>query len=117
MRKGVLPFVLAAAGSALCWWPFLIAHTPNRSHLWFLPYPFIALLTGYLTFLSGGRWFRIAVATTVGTFFGVCVGGAIWPNEDGIAQSYLLYGAGMATLVVALVSSLAGLVGRMFAAR
>jgi uncharacterized membrane protein YjjP (DUF1212 family) len=110
MRRDALLIVLAAAGSALCWWPFFIIGTPDRSSLWFLPYPFIALLAGFLTFMSGGRWLRFVVASSIATFVGIFVGRAIWPDEDGIAQSFLLFGAGMATLVVALVSIFAGLV-------
>lgn len=117
MRRDTFLLVLTAAGSALCWWPFFIIQTPDRSHLWFLPYPLIALLAGYSTFLSGGRWLRFLVASSMGTFVGVCSGGAIWPLEDGIAQSYLLFGASVATLVVVLASFLAGLAGRMLSAR
>jgi len=117
MRRDTLLVVLTTTCSALCWWPFFIMQAPGRSHLWFLPYPFIALLAGYSTFLSNGRWLRFVVASSIGTFVGVCSGGTIWPEEDGIAQSFLLYGAGVVTLVVALVSSLAGLVGRKLSAR
>jgi hypothetical protein len=66
-----------------------------------------------MTFLSGGRWIRFVFASSIGTFVGVFIGGIIWPSEDGIAQSYLIFGVCIATLVVALVSSLAGLVARM----
>jgi hypothetical protein len=91
--------------------------TPDRNSLWFLPYPMIALLAGVSTFLSGGRWLRFVVASSFATFFGIFVGRGIWPDEDGIAQSYLLYGAGVATLLVVLASSLAGLVGWILSAR
>jgi hypothetical protein len=117
MRKDDLLIVLAAAGSALCWWPFFMMQLPDRSPLWFAPYPLIALVAGCCAFLSGGRWLRFAVVSSVSTFVGIFIGRAIWPDEDGIAQSFLLYGAGLATLIVALVSSLAGLVGRLLSKR
>jgi hypothetical protein len=117
MSRNNLLVVLTATGSALCWWPFFIMQTADRSHLWFLPYPLIALAAGYATFLTGGRWLRFIVVSSVGTFVGVCSGGAIWPEEDGIAQSYLLYGAGIATLVTALLSSLSCFVGRRLSSR
>jgi len=113
MRKGFLGVVLTATVSALCWWPFFMIRTPDRSPLWWIPDPLIALLAGFSTFMSGGRWIRFVVASSFATFVGVCSGGAIWPDGDGIAQSYLLFGAGMATLLVAVVSSLGGLAGLM----
>jgi hypothetical protein len=91
--------------------------TPGQSHLWFLPYPFIALLAGCATVLSAGRWLRFVVASSAGAFAGIVSGGVIWPTEDGIAQSYLLLGAAIATLAVTLVSALAGLAGRLLSTR
>jgi hypothetical protein len=117
MSRSTLLVVLTSTGSALCWWPFFMIQTAGRSHLWFLPYPLIALLAGYATSLSGGRWLRFVVLSSAGTFVGVCSGGAIWPAKDGIAQSYLFYGAGIATLVTALLSSLSCFVGRRLSSR
>jgi len=90
--------------------------TTDSSYLWFLSYALIALIAGYAAFLSGGRWLRFVVLSSVGTFVGVCSGGTIWPDEDGIAQSYLLYGASMATLITMLVSCIACFVGRRLSA-
>ena len=117
MRKDVFLVVLTALGSALCWWPFFILSTPDNSHLWLLPYPLIALIAGISTYLSGGRWLRFAVASSIATFAGICIGRIIWPDEDGIAQAFVLYGAAVITLFVALASSVAGLVGRILSPR
>jgi hypothetical protein len=117
MRKDRLLVVLNVAGSALCWWPFILLQTPDNSHVWWLTYAFIALLTGVSTILSGGRWLRFPFASAAGTFTGLFVGNSIWPDKDGIAQSYALFGIVIATLITVCVSLVAGLVGRMLSAR
>jgi hypothetical protein len=117
MRRDTFLVVLTATGSALCWWPFFIIGTPDGSSLWWLPYPFIALLAGFSTFMLGGRWLRLVVASSIATFVGIFVGRAIWPDEDGIAGSYFIFGLVVIPLLVALVSSVAGLVGWLLSKR
>lgn len=114
MDKNILLMLTTTIGSVLCWWPiFILQNSPRPS-----PIPavvalaFIALLTGFATAQSGGYWVRFWLLSSTATFFGILSGGVIWPSEDGIAQSYLLYGAMIATLVVLVVSLIASLVGR-----
>jgi hypothetical protein len=73
---------------------------------------FVALLTGLSTALSGGRWILFSLLSSVAAFLGILSGGMMWPSEDGIAQSYLLWGAMTATVVVATASCIAGLAVR-----
>jgi hypothetical protein len=109
MRRNAFLLVLTVIGSALLWWPVTIE--PNLDLPFWLPLLFIALLTGLAAALSGGRWPLFVVASTVGTFAGVCGGFAIWTSSDPIAGSYAPYGVAMATLATVLVSLIAALAG------
>jgi hypothetical protein len=110
MRENNILLVVTMAGSALLWWPVTIE--PNLNLPLWLPLAFIALVTGLVATLSGGRWLRFVVASAVGTFVGLCCGYAIWPPADPIAGSYVPYTVAVATLAAVLVSLVAGLVGR-----
>jgi hypothetical protein len=110
MRENAFLLVLAVAGSALLWWPVTIE--PNLNLPLWLPLAFIAILTGVVAALSGGRWLRFVVASAVGTFVGLCSGYEIWPPADPIARPYVPYVIAMATLAAVLVSLVASLVGR-----
>src|ERR1700722_16725963 len=95
MRRNAFLLVLTVIGSALLWWPVTIE--PNLDLPFWLPLLFIALLTGLAAALSGGRWPLFVVASTVGTFAGVCGGFAIWTSSDPIAGSYAPSGVARAT--------------------
>src|SRR6202035_6162231 len=83
MRKDMILVVLILSGSALLWWPGLIAKL--FSFQWFLPWWFqlviFALGIGLATILSRGRWPRFLVASTVGTFAGVLSAVVIMPDS------------------------------------
>jgi hypothetical protein len=84
MRENTILLVAAVAGSALLWWPVTIE--PNLNLPLWLPLAFIALVTGLVAALSGGRWLRFVFASAVGTFVGLCCGYAIWPSADPIVD-------------------------------
>jgi hypothetical protein len=104
--------LLTASGSAICWWPSFIWPNPNPG-----PFPFvlvfclaiIALSAGISTALSGGRWLIFMMVSTIATFLGICAGGIIWPDPDGIGEFFLFYAAGIGAAGAALVSLITGL--------
>ena len=106
MQKNLFLVVTTVLGAAVCWWPaFIWQISPRHSSIpAVVALVFVALLTGFSTALSGGRWVRFWLLSSVATFLGVLSGGMIWPSDDGIAQSYLLFGAMLATAAVAVVS-------------
>jgi hypothetical protein len=110
MTRNTLLVFLTAAGSALCWWPAIIEPSFNFPR-WIL-LALIALMTGVATILSEGYWGRFVVASVVGSFAGLCVGCALWPSSDGIAESYTGYVVIIATLVTAVVAVFATLIAR-----
>jgi len=108
MRKDMILVVLILSGSALLWWPGLIAKL--FSFQWFLPWWFqlviFALGIGLATILSRGRWPRFLVASTVGTFAGVLSAVVIMPDSppdyDGIAVLIAPLASALLSLVVGL---------------
>ena len=108
-RDGYLLF-LTLAGSALCWWPAAIEPSidfPRWSLL-----VLIALITGLSVLLSGRYWLRFVIAAAVGAFGGMWSGFTLFPSSDALATSYAPIAIVIATLAVALVSLVAGLVAR-----
>lgn len=113
MQRNACLVVLTVTGSALCWWPAMVEpsiHFPR----WML-LVLVALISGLSASLSDGRWLRVVGACAVGAFAGLCCGCVLFPSSDGIADSYAPIVAAVATLATALVSFVAGLVGRMLA--
>lgn len=82
---------------------------PNLGFPGWLPLVFVAIGTGLSTILSCGRSLRFLVASTVGTFAGLCILAIWWPT-DPIARPFLPYAVAVATLAAAVVSLVAGLV-------
>ena len=109
MLKDTLLAVLTVTGPALWWWPVTVE--PNLDLPGWLPLVVVALWTGLATVLSGGRWFRFLVASTVGNFIALCVLAVWWPT-DPIARSALPVLVLFATLLAMLVSMVAGLAVR-----
>ena len=124
MRRDKLLVVLTATGSALWWWPVIMEPSldlqcwlPIASfEICWLPLAFIALLTGSAAALSGGRWLRFLIASSFGTFVGLCAGFAIWYPTDPIAASFIGYIVIVQTLAAVFVSLVASLVGRKLSA-
>ena len=58
---------------------------------------------------------RFVIAAIAGAFVGMCTALRLFPSSDGIANSYAPIFIGIATLAVAFVTLLAGLVGRRMA--
>jgi hypothetical protein len=102
--------VVIIIGSALCWWPAIME--PSLDFPWWLLLALIALTIVLATALSDGRWLRFVVASTVGTFTGLCSGFALFPSADAIANSYAPFAIVVATLLSVFVSLVAGLAGR-----
>jgi len=113
MRSGAPLVALTGVGSALCWWP--LAMDPNLGFAWFVPLVLIALYTGLSTALCGGCWLWFLLASSIGTFAGLCVSYAIWWPTDPIAGPWVLLGVAVSTLLAALISFAAGLTGRKVA--
>lgn len=109
-RSSTVLVVIAVAGSALAWWPLCI--DPNLDLPFWVPLLIIAWLAALSTILSGGRWLRFAVASSLATFAGIYTGSVIWLPKDPIAASYTPIVVLVATLAAALVSLLAGLAVR-----
>jgi hypothetical protein len=110
MNRDTLLVILTVAGSALCWWPAAIEPSIDFSR-WILLI-LVALMTGLSAILSNGHWLRFVIASAVGVFAGMWSGFVLFPPSDGIARSYAPLVIDLATLATALVSLLAGLVGR-----
>jgi hypothetical protein len=110
MKTNTILLLLVAACSAVSWWPLILE--PALDLPWWVPLTVIALCSGLATILSNGRWLYFLGVSASATFAGLLVGFALWPWEDGIAQSYAGLATLAATLAVALVSLIAGLVGR-----
>ncbi len=110
MRPNAVLVLLVAIGSALCWWPLILE--PSLDLPWWVPLLVIGLCCCLATILSEGRLFRFLAASSISTMTGLLFGYVTWPMEDGIAQSYAGIATAFATGAVALVSLVAGLVGR-----
>jgi len=115
MQKNTWLALATATGSAICWWPcFILQNSPRNWHAAPVALVFVAVLTGSSTFLSGGRWVRFWLLSSVATFFGVLSGAAIWPDQDAkplSIPSQLLIAAIFAAAAT-LVSLMAGLAAR-----
>ncbi len=110
MDRGKLLVVLTVTGSALCWWPAIVE--PNLDFSSWILLALLALMIGLATVLSDGRYLRFVVASTAGTFAGLCGGFALFPSTDAIANSYTPHVVVVGTLLALLVSLAAGLAGR-----
>lgn len=112
MKKNIWPALATATGSAICWWPcFILQDSQRNYHAAVVALAFVALLTGCSTFLSGGRWVRFWLLSTIATFFGVLFGAAMWPSNDASpasVPSQLLFAALFAAMAM-LVSLMTGL--------
>lgn len=124
MHKSNLLVVLTGTGAALAWWPVVVE--PRCDFPTWLPLVIVALVTAFSTLLSGGQWPRLFLATTVGTFAGVCSGSAIWRISDDIAAAHVqhvkvyefvvvgVFVIAVATLAAAIVSLSVGIAVRRF---
>jgi hypothetical protein len=95
-------------GSALCWWPTFIEPSLGLSPR--LPLALVALMTCLSATLSNGNWLGLPIAATVGTFAGLSSGVVLFPTSDGIANSYAPIVVVVGTLIVLLVSLVAGVI-------
>lgn len=111
MARNAILLLLVGIGSALAWFPLILEPTLDLP-AW-IPLAVIALSAGLATILSEGRWLRFFLVCSAASLAGLVVGYSVWPMEDGIAQSYAGIAIVVATLAVALVSLVAGLIGRM----
>jgi hypothetical protein len=110
MRLNAVLVLFVAIGSALCWWPLILE--PSLDLPWWVPLLVVGLCCCLATILSEGRLFRFVAASSVSTMAGLLFGYMTWPMEDSIAQSYAGFVTAFATGAVALLSLVAGLVGR-----
>ena len=110
MNKDWLLIALIALGSALCWWP--VIREPSLQFSRWIPLGLIALMALLATALTSGRWLGFVTAATAGSFFGLCSAQAMWPSDDGIANSYTVIVFPLVTLAVLILSLVACLAGR-----
>jgi hypothetical protein len=110
MRKNAVLVLLVLAGSSICWWP--VTKEPSLDLPAWVPIIVIAVCCCLATILARGKWLRFVAASSAATMVGLLFGYMVWPLEDGIAQSYAGIGTAVATFAVAVVSVIAGLVGR-----
>jgi hypothetical protein len=108
VRREVLLILLSVAASALFWWPVSIE--PNLDLPWWIPLPFIAIVTGLATTLARNHWLGFVIGSATGTFAGLCSGYFIWPPSDGIAASYVPYEVLVGSVAAIVVSLVAGLI-------
>lgn len=107
MRRDTLLILVVATASVTSWWPLIIE--PTLDVPWWVSLIVVGLSVGLATILSGRRWLHFAAIAAASTMVGVLAGYLIWPQEDGIAQSYSEIGAILATIAVSLTSLVAGL--------
>ncbi|WP_114205896.1 hypothetical protein [Acidisarcina polymorpha] len=109
MTRDNVVIALTAVGSAWCWWPVSREQSLEFSR-WIL-LGLIALMALFATLVANRRWLSVVVAATVGSFLGMCASQAMWPSDDGIANSYagiVIVIATLAVLVLALVGGFNG---------
>jgi hypothetical protein len=112
MTRDKVVIALTAVGSAWCWWPVIREPSLEFSRLILLG--LIALMALFATLVANRRWLSVVVAATLGSFLGMCAGQAMWPSDDGIANSYAGIVIVIATLAVLVLALVAGLTGRAF---
>ena len=104
---------LTAVGSAWCWWP--VIREPSLEFSRWILLGLIALIALSATLLAPQRWLSLVAAITSGSFLGLFAGQAMWPSDDGIANSYAGIVTAIGTVAVLLVA-LAGIItGRAIA--
>jgi hypothetical protein len=112
MMRDKVVIALAAVGSAWCWWP--VIREPSLEFSRWILLGLIALMALFATLVANRRWLSVVVAVTLGSFLGMFTGQAIWPSDDGIANSYAGIVIVIATLAVLVLALVAGLTGRAF---
>jgi hypothetical protein len=110
MRTSQLLVIVTAIGSALCWLPNSME--PSLDLWWWSPLVVVALLAAISTSQAHRRWVMFCLASAIGTFAGLCLGIAIWPSPDPIAQTFSGSDLVMGTATSIIVSLAACLVGR-----
>jgi hypothetical protein len=110
MKIDWLLIALTALGSGVCWWPAI--REPSLEFSRWILLGLIALLAILATLITNRRWLSFVAATTLGSFLGMCAGQAMWPSDDGIANSYAGIAIIVATLAVLIVALVGGLAGR-----
>ena len=114
MTRDKVVIALTAVGSAWCWWP--VIREPSLEFSRWILLGLIALMALFATLVANRRWLSVVVAATLGSFLGMCAGQAMWPSDDGIANSYAGIVIVIATLAVPAVALVAGLTGRALSA-
>jgi hypothetical protein len=114
MTRDKVVIALTAVGSAWCWWP--VIREPSLEFSRWILLGLIALIALFATLVANRRWLSVVVAATLGSFLGMCAGQAMWPSDDGIANSYAGIVIVIATLAVLAVALVAGLTGRTLSA-
>lgn len=103
-------FIFTLVGSFLCWLPGFIR--PSLDLPVWLPLILVTLLSGLSATLADGRWLESVLSTSAGTFAGLFVGCAIWPDPDPITRSYsgvLVIGVTLLSIFISVVSGFVGL--------
>ena len=109
MNRNLILALLIGATAAISWVPLILE--PSLYLPWWIPLCVIALAAGLAALLSG-LWLRYLFIAAFSSLAGLLAGYSIWPLADGIAQSYTGIASLVATLAVALVCLVTGLIGR-----
>lgn len=110
MRSNIVLWILTLLASAACWWPAAVE--PSLDSIVWVAFAIPALCAGLSSAMSQSRWPLFMLASTAGTFGGLCAGLTIWRPSDPIAGASVPYGIALFTLAAGLTSLVACLVGR-----
>jgi hypothetical protein len=109
-RETVTLALLTFVGSAICWLPIIIF--PRLEISWWYPFSTIALSACLAGMLRPNLWGLFIVSSSLGTFFGEGVGYMfLWPPADGITATYTPFEVLLATLLVAVATTLSAFLG------
>lgn len=113
MRSNIVLLILTMLASAACWWP--ASAEPSLDSIGWVAFAIPALCAGLSSSMSQSRWPLFMLASTAGTFGGLCASLAIWRPSDPIAGAFAPFAIALFTLAAAVTSLVACLVGRKIA--
>jgi hypothetical protein len=101
-KRDIQLATVVAIATMVNWLPLIIEPTLDISP--WVTLTAVLVCPGLATILSGGKFLPFPPVASVATFVGLLGGCLIWPQEDGIAQSYMGIAAVVAAVVVCVVS-------------
>ncbi len=110
VRRDWLLAVLTFLAAAFWWCPICVE--PSLDLPVWIPVVLVFLWAGFATILSGGRWFRIVLACTLGSMVGMIAGFVTFPTSDGITASYEPIVTCIGTAVIFVISLITAFIAR-----